>query len=220
MSESVETRQYIPPLRFHALTPAYDALVRWTCAEVRFRESLTSALATRPFSSVVDIGCGTGSLLTMLCQRFPDAEIVGIDADEAALRVAQKKLSAKGYDASLRMADGRDLPFPDGSVEAFTSSLFFHHLEDDSKVEVLREVRRCLSPGGTLVVADWDRAGSIFRRAAFHAVRGLDGFDVTRLHAEGRFPELIARSGFTLRAAAPIPAPLGQIGVWTFERMV
>lgn len=208
---------YIPPLRFHALTPAYDILVRFTCAEREFRQAMIAALAERSFRNIVDLGCGTGSLLASLCRQFPKAEIVGVDADEAALRLAATKTQHVRSQVSLRCADAGHLPFADGSIEAFTSSLFFHHLEDAAKVKVLREVTRCLAPGGVFVIADWDRAMSLAQRAMFNVVRGLDGFAVTRAHAHGRFAEMIVGAGFATRQVASIPAPLGQITVWRCE---
>ena len=217
MEQQSAQATYIPPLRFHALTPAYDALVRWTCAERAFREAVIAAMDERPFSRIVDLGCGTGSLLTALCQRFPASEIIGVDADKAALRVAAGKIQNCSNEVSLRLANARHLPFPDGTVGAFTSSLFFHHLDDDGKAQVLEEVYRCLSPGGVFVIADWDRPTSAAKRAIFNVVRGLDGFEVTRLHANGRFGELIVRAGFVTRIAASVCAPLGQITVWSCE---
>ena len=220
---STEKRQeskgpYIPPLRFHALTPAYDALIRWTCAESEFREVMVRALADHPFSRVIDVGCGTGSLLMALHRRFPTAHLTGLDADEGALRLAAGKLSSAGAEADLRPADARHLPFPDDSADAITSSLFFNHLNDETKVTVLREIRRCLSPRGLVVVADWDRASSFVTRTLFNGVRVLDGFAVTRAHALGEFQDVIIGAGLTASPIASIVAPLGQITVWSCHK--
>ena len=217
--QRVTRHAYIPPLRFHVLTPAYDAVVRWTCAERRFRKAMVSALAGRSFSRIVDLGCGTGSQLLALCEQFPASEIVGVDADGAALGLAANKVRKCVDRVSLRLANAQDLPFRDGSVAAFTSSLFFHHLEDGAKVRVLREVHRCLPLGGVFVIADWDRPASVVRRTLFNVVRSLDGFEVTRSHAQGRFGEIVARSGFEVRTVASICAPLGQITVWECDRL-
>lgn len=214
-----ETKEsYIPPLRFHALTPAYDALIRWTCAENEFREVMVRALADHPFSRVIDVGCGTGSLLMALHWRFPTAHLTGLDADASSLRLAAGKLAGAGAVVDLLPADARHLPFPNDSADAITCSLFFHHLDDEAKVTVLREIRRCLSPGGLVVIADWDRASSFVTRTLFTAVRVLDGFAVTRAHALGEFQDVIIRAGFSASPIASIVAPLGQITVWSCHK--
>lgn len=209
---------YIPALRFHALTPAYDALIRWTCAENEFREAMVRSLADRPFSRVIDVGCGTGSLLMALHRRFPTAHLTGLDADEGALRLAAGKLASMGAVIDLLPADARHLPFPNDSADAITCSLFFHHLNDLSKTAVLREIHRCLSPSGTLVIADWDRGSSVVTRILFNTVRVLDGFAVTRAHAAGEFQDVIIRAGLAANPIVSIVAPLGQITVWSCHK--
>lgn len=205
---------YIPPLRLHSLTPVYDAVVRWTSAENRFRSAVVSALAGHATQRILDIGCGTGSLAVMLKEAFPGAQVVGVDADEAALRIAAVKCAQHRADVTLHQSDARDLPFEANSFGAATASLFFHHLEDADKRKVLAQLHRSLEPGGSLVVADWHRADSALRRLAFNAVRLLDGFAVTRVHAHGRFAKFLGDGGFEVRSLVCVPAPLGTVGVW------
>ena len=216
----MKSSSYIPPLRFQVLTPAYDWLVRWTSAEAHYRRTMIQALSSRRFSLLVDLGCGTGTLVLALAKAFPHARLAAIDADTTALAIAATKLRASSASAALLHGDARSLPFPDGTIDAFTSSLFFHHLDDSGKWLVLREVRRCLTPGGTFVVADWDRADSFLRRVMFNSVRGLDGFDVTQVHARGEFGEVLESAGFETVNKSPVPAMLGQISVWTCTKRI
>lgn len=209
------SKTYVAPLRFEVLTPAYDTLVRWSCGEARFRAAMVEALRSHDFGHLIDVGCGTGSLIACLRRAFPRVRITGIDADRAALRIAAAKLAEADLPALLLHGDARRLPLPDGGVGAAASSLFFHHLDGPGKAAVLREVWRCLAPGGVFVVADWDRSGSRLRRLAFNVVRALDGLEVTRLHARGRFADLLSSAGFEVARHSCVPALLGQIGVWT-----
>lgn len=208
-----------PPLRFHALTPLYDSAVRWTTNERAFRKAMLEAMGfdRRP-ADVLDIGCGTGSYAIMLKQQFPAARIVGMDADRQALGIARRKAAALYLDIDFREGDARQPPFPDASFEAATASLFFHHLDDNEKLTVLRELRRCLKPEGNLIVADWHRPVSLSGRMRFGLVRGLDGFAVTRVHASGGFPALLREAGYEVTASPVIAAPLGSIGVWACTR--
>jgi ubiquinone/menaquinone biosynthesis C-methylase UbiE len=217
---SLAKTSYIPPLRFRILTPAYDVMVRWTSGETAFRAAIVDALKRSQFANLVDLGCGTGSLVAILSATFPHARITGIDADQAALDIARMKLGAVGADVRLLHGNARCLPLADGAIGAVTSSLFFHHLDDAAKRLVLKEVHRCLAPDGVFVVADWDRAGSFPRRFAFNAVRMLDGLAVTRSHANGRFGRLLANAGFCIGEQVAVPALLGQVTTWTCRKTI
>lgn len=208
------SKSYVPPLRFEVLTPAYDMLVRWTSSEALFRAAMVEALRSHSFADLLDVGCGTGSLIEVLSRAFPRAEITGIDADRVALQIAERKLARASVHALLIHGDARRLPWPDGSLGAIASSLFFHHLDDSGKAAVLREIWRCLAPGGALVVADWDRSDSMLRRVAFNAVRALDGRGVTRSHARGEFEDRLSGAGFLVSRKSAVPAVLGQVSVW------
>lgn len=210
---------YIPPLRFHALTPLYDSAVRWTTNERAFRKSMLEAMrAGKPPANVLDIGCGTGSYAILLKHEFPAARIVGFDADERALHIARLKAADHRVDIEFHRADARQLPLPDGSFDAASASLFFHHLQDGDKLTVMGQLHRCLKPGGRLIVADWHRPPSMSGRMRFALVRGLDGFAVTRVHASGAFPSLLVEAGFDVFAGPVIAAPLGSVAVWTCAR--
>ena len=114
-----------------------------------------------------------------------------------ALRIAAAKCGAS---VMLIQSDARSLPFKGESFAAATASLFFHHLEDDDKRRVLAQIQRVVRQRGCVVIADWHRPQSIWRRLAFLSVRLLDGLSVTRAHAQGRFPAML------------------DAAVWTFAR--
>jgi 16S rRNA G1207 methylase RsmC len=92
-------RGYIPPLGFHFLTPFYDVLVRWTTREAAFKAALLEQLGSAPRERLLDVGCGTGTLTISLAKRFPNAHVVGLDADGAGLAIAR----AKADDARVKL---------------------------------------------------------------------------------------------------------------------
>lgn len=97
---------------------------------------------------VVDLGCGTGQLTRRLAERFPDADVVGIDSsagmlDEAAGRV--------GLSATLIRADAHHLPLRAASVDVVVCTESFHWYRDQARVTAgLNDVLR---PGGQLLIA-------------------------------------------------------------------
>ena len=98
---------------------------------------------------MLEIGCDTGNLLTLLVRRVPGVEAMGIDPDPAALRRARRKSSAR-----YERAYAGELPLPDDSFDRVLSSLMLHHLPDEERTRALREARRVLRPDGRLQIAD------------------------------------------------------------------
>lgn len=217
--------RYVPAAGRAELTRAYDAIVALTMRERRWRPALCRAVAEdlAPGATVVEVGSGTGTLAIALARSRPDAPVVGVDGDPAALRLARRKPGAERV--TWRPGLAADLPLPDGSADRVVMSLLLHHLGPEGKRAALAQARRVLRPGGRLHVADWGRPAGPLMRAAFLALQLVDGFDGTRDHAADRLPGFLAEAGFAdvrrqrrlrttwgvlelLRAtAAPAPAP-------------
>lgn len=114
--------------------------------------TLEEATASRPApTSVLDIGCGTGLLLRQVAQRFPSAQLAGIDATQEMVRVAEASLP-EGAPVRFLHAVAEQLPFPDASFDLVLTTMSFHHWADQR--QALSEVRRVLSSEGTFALAD------------------------------------------------------------------
>jgi ubiquinone/menaquinone biosynthesis C-methylase UbiE len=206
---------YIPPLRFHFLTRFYDGLVRWTAREATFKEALLGQVGQAPSERLLDVGCGTATLTIELTRRFPQAQVMGLDADAAALGIARAKAADTGANLNLEQAFADRMPFRAESFDAAVSSLFFHHLTADKKRRVLGELLRVLRPGGRLHVADWGRPTNFALRAAFFLVQALDGFETTRDSVAGVLPEMIFHAGFVdVRHTGNFATALGTMALY------
>jgi SAM-dependent methyltransferase len=92
---------------------------------------------------ILDVGCGTGGMLTSL-QQF--GEVEGIDSDSSAIAHCHER----GI-SSARVADSPPIPFPESAFDLVTSFDVLEHVDDDA--ELLSEIHRVLVPGGIFVAA-------------------------------------------------------------------
>jgi demethylmenaquinone methyltransferase/2-methoxy-6-polyprenyl-1,4-benzoquinol methylase/phosphoethanolamine N-methyltransferase len=155
------TQGHRPPIT-HGRTigwwaPFYDAC-GWLMSFGRLptlRKETLEIAALQPGESVLDVGCGTGTLTLMAAEQAGvDARVAGIDASPEMIEQARKKGSKKKREVDFRVAPIEKLPYGDAEFDVVLSSLMLHHLPDDLKAQGLAEVRRVLKPGGRLVVLD------------------------------------------------------------------
>lgn len=191
-----QPRKYIPALKYSSFTRFYDKVVRITTREKTFKMELLKQSGLQSGQHVLDVGCGTGTLTQMIATSVPDLWITGLDADSAALEQAQSKLAPFGDRVCLQQGYAQQLPFNTNYFDIAVSSLFFHHLTTEQKLDALKEILRVLKPGGRLHIADWGRPASLSQRLLFFAVQLLDGFETTQDSVEHALPKLIEDAGF------------------------
>jgi ubiquinone/menaquinone biosynthesis C-methylase UbiE len=105
-------------------------------------------------ATVLEIGVGTGGLLTELSARA--GQVIGVDHSPAMLEEARRRLVDRGVSGvELRLGEMSHLPLPDASVECVVANMVLHHAADPSAV--LAEIRRVLAHGGMLLLADLAR---------------------------------------------------------------
>jgi ubiquinone/menaquinone biosynthesis C-methylase UbiE len=122
-----------------------------------FRQRVVELAGIEPGETVLDVGCGTGTLAMVAKERVgSDGTVHGIDAAPQMIREAQRKAARDGLDVRFQTALIEDLPFPDGSFDVVLSSLMLHHLPPDLKRRGVAEIVRLLKPGGRFCAVDFD----------------------------------------------------------------
>lgn len=165
-----ETQSLAPTttgLVLHGLARYYD-LIAWFMLRGRegnFRQRLLDLAHMRPGDSVLDIGCGTGTLALAAKGRVGvTGEVHGIDASREMLAKATQKARKAGADISFQNALAEELPFSDARFDVVLCTLMLHHLPKKVRQVCAREITRVLKPGGRALVVDF---GVTERRQGF-----------------------------------------------------
>jgi len=189
-------RTYIPALKYELLTPFYDFVVSTLLPERKIKNLLIDQANFAPESRVLDFGCGTLTLVLMAKDRFPKAEFFAADVDKKILSIAKKKMNEANKSVTILHLEGQTLPFEDNYFDSVISSLVFHHLTKEQKINSFKEIYRVLKPSGKLHILDWGKAKNFFMRVAFLAVQIVDGFNTTTDIWKGLLPDYMKQVGF------------------------
>jgi ubiquinone/menaquinone biosynthesis C-methylase UbiE len=136
----------------------YDLLV-WLVTrgrERRFRETLLSLSRVQTGESVLDVGCGTGSLAIAAKQRVgTDGTVFGIDASPEVIARANRRARKAPVDVAFQQAAAEALPFPEQQFDLVLSTLMLHHLPRKTRRACAREMSRVLRLGGRVLAVDF-----------------------------------------------------------------
>lgn len=133
---------------------------QWGEKEDRYAD-LFQRLRLRRGSVALEVGCGAGGASRLLAQVVAGARVVGVDPSRLAVAEAIRLTAAAGLAGRVTFEpmDGRRLSYPDGAFDAvFASRVLVHAFDPEG---ILSEMLRVLRPGGSLLVVEPDRDGSI-----------------------------------------------------------
>jgi ubiquinone/menaquinone biosynthesis C-methylase UbiE len=160
--------------------PGYHARIRaveedhWWHRGMR---SLSAALLEdrlrRRDQVLLDAGCGTGGFLRWALELPAFGAGAGIDVSPEGIELARRQVPG----ADLRVGSVTSLPYADASFDVAVCNDVLQHLGEHQAPAALRELRRVLRPGGTLLVrtrgvrevhADWHAYDRARLRAALY----------------------------------------------------
>jgi len=130
-----------------------------------------------PFNFMVDLGTGTGRVLDVFSDRITRG--TGIDNNTDMLKVARHKLASSGHShISLRQGDLHRAPIDSGTADLVTLHQVLHYLDDPS--EAIAEAARLLTPGGMLLMVDFEAHNQdSFRDNYAHRRLGFTDSDIS-----------------------------------------
>ena len=125
-------------------TEGYEEFIKGSLSLIKRKQ--IEMLDLREGLSVLEIGYGRGELLYHMARS--GVKVTGIDHAPAAFEIAKETLREFRDDADIRIADCRDLPFPDNSFDRIMAGDVIEHLTIPSGYRMLQEAKRVLKPGG------------------------------------------------------------------------
>jgi SAM-dependent methyltransferase len=118
---------------------------------------------------VVDVGCGTGALTSVLSELVGPGHVAAADPSEPFV----DRCRANVPGADVRVGPAEALPFADGSFDRALAQLVFHFVGDPAAAA--REMMRVTRHGGTVAACVWDFTGGMtMLRAYWDSARELD----------------------------------------------
>ena len=172
----------------------YDLLV-WFLSlgrEQAFRKMTADLAQLQPGETVLDVGCGTGTLAMVAKERVgTTGRVSGIDASVQMIARARRKAARRSLPIDFQVGLIEQLAFPDQSFDVVLSSMMMHHLPDDLKRQGLAEIARVLKPGGRLLVVDFKRPKEHYGQPARSARLGAGEIGIQDQ------PALMKEAGFS-----------------------
>jgi SAM-dependent methyltransferase len=142
------------PRRPQAREMADESMVRNLAAQAEAiwpqEEPLFLRQAPPPEARIVDIGCGTGEMVSRLAALFPQASLLGLDLEEAHLERARARCAAFGPRVRFQTGDALAVPLPSNEFDLVISRHVLQSIPDAPRA--VAEMARVAKPGGRLHV--------------------------------------------------------------------
>ena len=111
---------------------------------------ISSELKKEDFNDLLDCGCGTGPMISLLYEKDPSKHYTGLDITPRMIETAKAK-DLEGV--KWVVGDCENLPFGEDSFDAVICSNSFHHYPNPQAF--FNSVKKVLRPGGRLILQDY-----------------------------------------------------------------
>lgn len=142
---------------FDGIAPSYDRLNHLMSLNVDrlWRRYALKEIVDGTVQQILDVACGTGdSTIAVAKAAAPGSRVVGADISEGMMALVMEKAAHEGVHDRIRLqvADGENLPFPEGSFHRVTCAFGIRNFEH--KDLGLKEFFRVLKPSGKAVILE------------------------------------------------------------------
>ena len=194
---------------FERVAPQWDRMRSLYVSESAVEAAILRAAGEGPFERVVDLGTGSGRMLTLLGVKARMS--IGLDLSQNMLNLARANVARAGLDkVELRHGDIFATRLPAQSADLVLVHQVLHYLADPSAA--VAEAARLVSPGGRLIIVDF-APHQLEHLREEHQHRRL-GF------ADNEMKRWLADSGLTASAQIALPPDVEglTVSIWTATR--
>ena len=177
----------------------YDYFLESTTIKVK---SVADELfIAEPGMNILDIGCGTGSLLKLYQEAR--CKVTGIDSSPSMLNICESKLDGIG---EIHLGNASILPFSDESFDLALSVITIHEMPPSVRSSVMKEAKRVLKRSGRYLIYDYNVGKTkfpkiIFKRAEsifYEILAGREHFKNYREYMANGLKPYIKECGFII----------------------
>jgi ubiquinone/menaquinone biosynthesis C-methylase UbiE len=139
------------------MVPSYDAYMRKVTfgRENTLREMTVNLAQVKPGDSVLEVGCGTGTLTLAAKRRAgPSGKVFGIDIIPGMIEASQRKAAEANEVVTFQLGSIDDIPFPADQFDVVMCSFMIFHMSEAVRRKGIAEIHRVLKPQGSLLVLD------------------------------------------------------------------
>ena len=194
---------------FERVAPQWDRIRSLYVCESDVEAAILKAAGDGPFERVVDLGTGSGRMLTLLGKNARMS--VGLDLSHNMLNIARANVARAGLDkVELRHGDIFATRLPEQSADLVLVHQVLHYLADPAAA--VAEAARLVSPGGRLLIVDF-APHQLEQLREEHQHRRL-GF------ADDEMRRWLKGAGLSAEAATTLPPDNDglTVSIWTAER--
>lgn len=196
---------------FERIAPQWDRIRSLYVCESDVEAAILTAAGDGPFNRLVDLGTGSGRMLTLLAGKAKRS--VGLDLSHNMLNIARANVARAGLArVELRHGDIFATRLPTQSADRVLVHQVLHYLSDPAAA--VAEAARLTAPGGRLIIVDF-APHRLEQMRDEHQHRRL-GF------ADEEMRRWLTGAGLTAAAATTLPPDTDglTVSIWTAERPV
>lgn len=187
----------------------WDEIRSFHVAEDEVEKAIVKAAGKETVERLVDLGAGTGRMLTLLGGRA--GSCLGLDLSQQMLNIARSHTQGAGLNAELRHGDIFATRLPDGCADLVTVHQVLHYLSDPAAA--VGEAARLVAPGGRLLIVDFaPHALEVLREQHQHRRLGFSDEEMLRW---------LSAAGLEGEVSETLPPTNGEgltVKIWTGRR--
>lgn len=199
------------------MVSTYDAYMRKMTfgREQVLRQRTVDLALIKSGDSVLEVGCGTGSLtLAAKRQAGPSGKVVGIDVIPGMVEYSQRKAEQAHEEITFQLGNINDIPFADNTFDAVIGSFMIFHMAEETRKKGIAEIYRVLKPQGRLLIVDLAMPVQPLQQAIAKRIIFRGGLE----HNLQELLPIIEAAGFSDIEQAPLKFSILGLSILAFVR--